>query len=46
MLRTQRAQEELQEQVDHYKDAEMQSKHKECREAEQQLKDVEYKLGK
>ncbi|XP_071144533.1 structural maintenance of chromosomes flexible hinge domain-containing protein 1-like [Mytilus edulis] len=45
LLRTQRAQEELQEQVDHYKDAEMQSKHKECREAEQQLKDVEYKLG-
>ena len=44
-MRTERAKEELQEQVDHLKDTEMQNKHRECREAEQQLKEIEHKLG-
>ncbi|CAG2233961.1 SMCHD1 [Mytilus edulis] len=47
LLRTQRAQEELQEQVDHYKDAEMQSKHKECRKLNNSSKmcyNAEYKI--
>ncbi|KAK3088610.1 hypothetical protein FSP39_021256 [Pinctada imbricata] len=45
MMRSQKAKEELQEQVDYMKTAEMQSQYKECKEAETRLKDLESKLG-
>ena len=46
LQRTQIAKDELQEQALQMKDPEMQNKHRECREAEQQLKDIQYKLGR
>ena len=45
LLKRQSAQEELQEQVNHQKTPEMQAKLRECQEAEEQLDDIEKRLG-
>lgn len=45
LVKRQSAQEELQEQVNHMKTPEMIAKERECQEAEEQLDDIELRLG-